>query len=401
MFGDLKGYELLEMLVDAGREGLNDEQRAAIGYISVAGMLAPQLNDQHLLAAAVAMDPAYTSLPIVGVGNACDSGGLALLDAAKTVRCGDTHVALAIGVEKMNIKKPGKDGKPPKTDSIKIGQMLGTAAHPDDRFPPFSFPHLFARIMNMYMERYGISEEQLAILPPYLYANAAYNPLAHMRTPRNPITVESVLSSYRLFQKDGETGEGEDLPLKLEECSQISDGYSRFVVCDEEGLSMLGLTKDDVTVLAGWGHAVDGLSIASRGDNVLQPVGAKKAFVEALRMSKIPPECIGVLETHDCFSIMLPLTAEIAGLAEPGQGLPYFVDHMMGIDSDLPTNTSGGLMAKGHPISATGLALAGWVHQQILGQVPVELKVSNCENGISLNIGGPIASTVCLAQYRA
>ncbi|NQV13490.1 MAG: hypothetical protein HQ530_04300 [Parcubacteria group bacterium] len=74
---------------------------------------------------------------------------------------------------------------------------------------------------------------------------------------------------------------------------------------------------------------------------------------------------------------------------------------MMGIESDLPTNTSGGLIAKGHPISATGLAMVGQVHQQILGQVPRELQVPNCKNGVTLNIGGAIASTVCTVQRRA
>jgi len=312
VFGDLKGYELLEMLADAGKEGLNEEQRAAIGYISVAAMLGPQVNNQHLLAAAIAMDPAYAGLPIMGVGNACDSGGLALLDAAKAVRCGDTHVALAIGAEKMHVKKEDKN-KPGtfKTDSIKIGRALGTAAHPDDRCEPFSFPHVFARIMDMYMKKYGVSEENLAVLPPYLYANAAHNPLAQMRAPKSPVTVESVMESGYLFRHGKNRYEGEDLPLKFGDCSLVTDGYGRFIVCDEEGLKMLGLTKDDVTVLAGWGQAVDGLSIASRGDKLLQPVGAKKAFRLAADMATIVAQDVGVMETHDCFTIMLALTPEI------------------------------------------------------------------------------------------
>lgn len=396
-FGDYPQYDLLSMLADAGKEGLTDEQKKAIGYISVAGLLTPMLNDQCLLAGLVAMAPPFTGLPITGVGNACDSGGLAVLDATKAVLCGQTHVAMAMGVEKMNVKKDGKRG--PKTDSIKIGQMLGTAAHPDDRFPPFTFPHAFALIMAKYMKTHGYGEKDFATLPPYLYTNATHNPLAHCHTTKEPVTPEAVMESYRLFKADADAGYPE-LPLKLLECSQISDGWARIVVCDEEGLSMLGLSKENVTVLGGWGQAVDGLSIASRGEMLLQPQGAQRAFRQAIKMAEFSAENLGAVEIHDCFAIMLALTPEIFGLAKPGQGLPYFKDHMMGIDSGLPTNTSGGLIAKGHPISATGIAMIGWIHQQLLGQVPKSLQVPGCENGATFNIGGPLCSTVCTVQYR-
>ena len=70
-------------------------------------------------------------------------------------------------------------------------------------------------------------------------------------------------------------------------------------------------------------------------------------------------------------------------------------------DGELPINTSGGLIAKGHPISATGVAMVGWVHQQLLRKVPAELQVEDAEIGSTLNIGGPICSTVVTVQKHA
>ena len=290
-FGNLGNTDVVSMLFEAGSKDLEGIDRNKVDYISVAGLLTPIVNDQTLLAGLVAMDPAYTNKSITGVGNACDSGGLAVLDCATKVLAGQAHVGLAIGVEKMNPLEG-------KLDSTLIGNALGTAAHPEDRFPPFTFPHAFAIIMDRYMKKYGVSEEELAVIPPLFYENASHNELAHRHKMRAPVTVEAVMESYRLFKKP------EVLPLKLYECSQISDGWARILVCDEEGLGMLGIKKEETTELAGFGQAVDSLSLASRGEKLLEPVGAKKAFTDAMKMANANPSEISVQEIHDCFSIM-------------------------------------------------------------------------------------------------
>jgi acetyl-CoA acetyltransferase len=110
---------------------------------------------------------------------------------------------------------------------------------------------------------------------------------------------------------------------------------------------------------------------------------------------------LSLQEVHDCFSVMAPLSAEITGLAEVGRGLRYFMEGHARRDGRCPINTSGGLIAKGHPIAATGVAMIGWIHQQILGTAPEELQVGNAEVGSTLNIGGPICSTVVTVQRPA
>ncbi len=376
------------MLLDAGSEDLEGVDRSKVDHIAVAGLLTPIVNEQSLIAGLVAMDPVYANLSIKGVANACDSGGLAVLDCATQILAGLAHVGLAIGIEKMHPLEG-------KLDSTAIGHALGTAAHKEDLFSPFTFPHAFAVIMDRYMKEYGYTEEQFAVIPPMFYDNASHNELAHMHTTRKPVTEEAVLSSYRLFQ------EPEPLPLKLFECSQISDGWARIFVCDEEGLAILGINKADTTELSGFGQATDSLSLASRGDNLLKPIGARAAFDRAMAMANAKPSDISFQEVHDCFSVMGPLSMEITGQADLGKGLPFFMDGHARRDGKCPINTSGGLIAKGHPIGATGVAMIGWAHWQILGKVPTALQVANKDLGTTLNIGGPICSTVVTVQRPA
>lgn len=386
-FGNLGNTPIEAMIREAGSADLGDVDRGAVDHIAIAGLLTPTLNRQLLIAGLVAMDPTYAGKSIKGVVNACDSGGLAVADGAMTILAGQAHVALAVGIEKMHPLEG-------KLDSKVVGEALGAAAHQDDLFPPFTFPHSFAVIMERYMQAYGYTEEEFAVIPPLFYENASHNPMAHMHKPKAPVTVEAVMESYRLFREP-------PLPLKLFECSQISDGWARILVCDDEGLSRLGIPRAAATELAGLGQATDGLSMASRGDRLLRPVGAQRAFDAAMSMAGATPRDLSLEEVHDCFSVMAPLAVEISGLAEPGKGLRYFMDGRARRDGQCAINTSGGLIAKGHPISATGVAMVGWVHQQLLGIVPKASQVAGARCGATLNIGGPICSTVATVQRPA
>ena len=129
--------------------------------------------------------------------------------------------------------------------------------------------------------------------------------------------------------------------------------------------------------------------------------GARAAFDRAMNMAEASPADIRVQEVHDCFSVMAALAVETTGQADVGQGLHYFQEGKAEVGGSCPINTSGGLIAKGHPISATGVAMVGWIHQQILHKVPAELQVENAELGSTLNIGGPICSTVVTVQKPA
>jgi acetyl-CoA acetyltransferase len=104
---------------------------------------------------------------------------------------------------------------------------------------------------------------------------------------------------------------------------------------------------------------------------------------------------VNVAEVHDCFTVMGALGTEVIGKAEPGRGAQYWVDGKARPDGECGINTSGGLIAKGHPIGATGIAMIGWASLQLRGKAPAELQVRSPKLAATFNIGGPICASVC------
>lgn len=347
---------------------------------TVGGCLTPLLGDQVLLSGLVASERGMAGKPIETVENACATGGQAILSVLHKLLLGEGEVGIALGVEKMRDNEGKADGK-------LIGKVLGSASHPDDRpGKVFVFPHLFAEVMDLYMREWGVSEWDLAHVPVTFYEHATHNPYAQMRG--ISMTVEKVLT---IEGPNRYIAEG--LPLKTYECSQISDGWAAIVLATEEGLRRLGIDRARTAEVVGFGQATDPLS--TKGRDVLRPAGAYKAMRTAYEMAGIGPDDVDVAEVHDCFGIMGALAVEILGKVPAGQGARYYVEGKARIAGGaLPINTSGGLIAKGHPISATGVAMVGWNYWQLTGQVPSELQVNNPRYAVTFNIGGPICASV-------
>ena len=338
------------------------------------------LNQQGLLAGLVAMVPGLEGKSIEAVENACASGGQAILSVAHKLLVGGGDVGLALGYEKMR----GPDGK---MDGKLIGQVLGYFSHPDERpGRVFVFPHLFAEVMDEYMKAYGVSEADLATIAVTEYENARHNPKAQMRA--NSVTLEQVT---RIEGPNRYIVEG--LPLKTFDCSQITDGYAGLLLATARGLEKLGVRKQDCVELAGFGQATDPLKKAGR--NVLQPAGANAAMRQAYTMAGVAPADVNVAEVHDCFTVMGALATEVIGKAAPGDGARYWVAGKARVDGECAINSSGGLIAKGHPIGATGIAMVGWCALQLLGKAPGPLQVKAPRAAATFNIGGPICASVC------
>ena len=138
------------------------------------------------------------------------------------------------------------------------------------------------------------------------------------------------------------------------------------------------------------------------GRDVLRPAGANRAMQDAYRMAGASPADVNVAEVHDCFTIMGAIGVEVLGHAEPGRGAAYWVDGKAApAGGPCAVNTSGGLIAKGHPVGATGVAMIGWAAKQLLGRVPAELQRPDAEVAATFNIGGPICASVCTVLKRA
>jgi acetyl-CoA C-acetyltransferase len=344
------------------------------------------LNSQGLLAGLVAMVPGLGGKPIEAVENACASGGQAILSVAHKLLVGAGEVGIALGYEKMR----GADGK---ADGKLIGQVLGYFSHPDERAGKvFVFPHLFAEVMDEYMRAYGVSEADLATIAVTEYENAQHNPYAQLRAVRVTLEQAMKIEGPNRYVVEG-------LPLKTYDCSQITDGYAGLILATERGLSRLGVKKADCVELAGFAQATDPLM--KQGRDVLHPAGANGAMKKAYAMAGVEPADVNVAEVHDCFTIMGALATEVIGKAAPGRGAQYWVDGKARVDGECAINSSGGLIAKGHPIGATGIAMVGWSAWQLLGKAPAPLQVRNPRAAATFNIGGPICASVCTVLKRA
>jgi len=390
-FGKLYDVTVPELLRRAAEGACADAgcEPAAVEVASVGAACPGTLNRQGLLAGLLAEVPGLAGKPIEAVENACASGGQAVLSVLWKLQLGLGDLGLAVGYERMRDAAGSMDGR-------HVGEVLGYFSHPDERDGKvFVFPHLFAEVMRDYMAAWDVSEEDLAHVAVTEYAHAAHNPDAQMRGVGLTLDQAMTLAGPNRYIVDG-------LPLKTFDCSQISDGAAGLLLATEAGLSRLGRSPADAVEIAGWGQATDPL--AKDGRDVLRPAGAHAAMAAAYRRAGVAPRDVDVAEVHDCFTVMGAIGVEVLGLAEPGRGAQYWVDGRASVteagDGNVPINTSGGLIAKGHPIGATGVAMLGWCARQLTGRVPAELQVPDAEVAATFNIGGPITASVCTVLRR-
>ena len=376
---DMRVPDIVRNAIEGACKEIGAEPRA-IDVGSAGSACNLSLNGQGLLSGLMAMVPGLEGKPLEAVENACASGGQAVLSVAQKLQLGLGEVGVALGYEKMRLDDGKMDGK-------RIGEVLGYFSHPDEREGKvYVFPHLFAEVMADYMKTHGVGEAELAEIAVREYAHANHNPFAQMRKVKLDLETALKIEGINRYIVDG-------LPLKTYDCSQITDGYAALILATEEGLSRLGLAKADCVRLAGWGQATDPLK--KEGRDVLRAAGARQAMSQAYAMAGRSPGDVSVAEVHDCFTVMGAIGTEVIGKADYGKGWKYWKDGRAGINGECAINSSGGLIAKGHPIGATGVAMIGWCVWQLTGKAPEGLQVPHPRVAATFNIGGPICASVC------
>jgi acetyl-CoA C-acetyltransferase len=387
-FGKLLGMTVPQ-IVDSAIQGACRQihtEPSALDVGSIGAACNFSLNEQGVLAGLMADTPGMEGKPIESVENSCASGGQAVLSVIQKLQLGMGETGIAVGYEKMRDAEGKMDGK-------LIGKVLGYFSHPDERAGKvFVFPHIFAEVMRDYMDAYGVTERDLAAIAVQEYANARLNPCAQMNKVQITLDQALKIEGFNRYVIEG-------LPLKTYDCSQITDGYASLILATVEGLAKLGVAKSECVEVAGWGQATD--PIRKAGRDVLHPAGAYRAMRAAYQMAAVEPKDVNVAEVHDCFTVMGALGTEVIGKAEPGKGARYWVEGKAAPDGECAINTSGGLIAKGHPIGATGIAMIGWSALQLLGKAPAGLQVPNPRAAATFNIGGPICASVCTVLRAA
>jgi acetyl-CoA acetyltransferase len=381
-FGKLMGMTVPEIVGNAVTEVCQEIKvpPSALDVGSIGAACNFTLNKQGLLAGLMASVPGMQAKPIECVENACASGGQAILSVIYKLLAGVGDVGVAVGYEKMRDADGKMDGK-------LIGEVLGYFSHPDERAGKvFVFPHLFAEIMQCYMQVYGVTESDLAQIAVNEYQNAKYNPWAQMNKVQITLEQAMKIEGINRYVVEG-------LPLKTYDCSQITDGYAALILATEEGLGKLGVAKADCVEIAGYAQATDPLQ--KEGRNTLYPTGAHTAMKKAYEMAGLKPADVDVAEVHDCFTVAAALGTEVIGKAAPGKGARYWVDGKAAVDGECGINLSGGLIAKGHPVGATGVAMLGYCFRQLQGKAAKEVQRRDAKVAATFNIGGALCASVC------
>ncbi|HVX23200.1 MAG TPA: thiolase family protein [Acidimicrobiales bacterium] len=339
---ELAATAIDEALTAAGI-GRGDVEQAFVGNV----FGGPGIAQQVLRAAGIA------GIPVLRVEQACASGTTALHLAQEAVRSGQATTVLALGVEKMSDRIRG--AIPPEADDEE-----GRTGMP--------LPGMYAMSARRYLDLYGVTIEDLAMVSVKNHRHAMANSRAQYS---GSFTVEDVLDSRMIAD-----------PLTLLQCSAIADGAAAAVVqapaAVAGGASPVGIRS------SAW---VGGGLWPSGTDHVwnfeLIEATAAKAYAEA----GVRPSDVDVLEVHDAFTIGELVTLEALGLADVGKGHHLLRDGQTFVGGRQPVNPSGGLLSRGHPIGATGLAQVAEVYWQLTGQAAGR-QVPGARLGLVETMGG-------------
>jgi len=294
------------------------------------------------------------NIPIIRTPTACSSGGTALWTANRIAMNDDKiNNIMALGVEKLST-----------CPTFIVADELMMAA--DQKFEQpegMIFPAQNALVAQQHFMKYGSNSDDLALIALKNHENAFLNPKAKFF--KKKVTLDTIKKSPIIAS-----------PLRLFDCSITVDGSAACILSKE---------KSDIEIV-GSSLYTDYLSTFERDDMVTW-TATKKAAEDAYKQAQIKPKDVDLAEIHDAFTIVELISYEDLGFAEKGQGQELIRNGTVKLDGKIPVNTCGGLKAKGHPISPTGIAQIVELTEQLRGECK-ERQITNAKLGLAQNIGG-------------
>ncbi|WP_433212473.1 lipid-transfer protein [Microtetraspora malaysiensis] len=359
-YPDMVGEAVGAALADAGI-GYEAVERAAVGYVfgtSTAGQRA-------------LYDVGLTGIPIVNVNNNCATGSSALMLAREWVQAGLADVALAVGFEKMTRDALNPSGALPKVTTVDrhlevLVSTYGWAAAP-------MTAQFFGNAAREHMDRHGTTAAQIASIAVKNHRHSVHNPYAQFQS---AYTLEQVLGDKPIHE-----------PLTRSQCSPTSDGAAAAVVVGERYVREHGLEGRAVEILAQAMTTDTEEAFATRSH--IDVVGAPMTRAAARRVfarSGLGIGDVDVIELHDCFSINEILTYEALGMCPEGEGGTLAESGATTYGGRWVVNPSGGLISKGHPLGATGLAQCAELTWQLRGEAGAR-QVDGARIGLQHNLG--------------
>jgi len=340
-----------EALLDAG-VGISDIEASVMGTANQ--FLAGASQPGAIMASYLGLSPK----PSLTVSDACATGSAAIRAGWAFVKAGIYDLVLVCGAEKMN--------EIPTTTAI---EMMSLAGDPKWEVSQTGITDAgaYAMFAKSHMHNFGTTERQMAAVAVKNHKYATMNPVAQFQ---KEITIDAVLKSKVVAS-----------PLKLLDCSPITDGASAVILASGEKARTL--TDTPVHIL-GVGCGTDTVALQSR-ESLVGLGCAVEASKQAYKMGGVSSEDIDVACVHDCFTIAELMAYEDLGFCKKGEGGVFAESDQTYIGGKIPVNVDGGLKAKGHPLGATGVSMAAEITKQLRGEAG-RRQVTGAEVGLSHNV---------------
>jgi acetyl-CoA C-acetyltransferase len=372
---------LRDVIVEAGRAAIADARidpgqiKSGVVGNFAAGRFTKQL---HLGSFLCEIEPALRGLPTFHTEAACASGSVAVMAAIHQVVGGIYDAVIVVGAEQQKTMSPAD-----------VGDVLASAGdygHERPMYGTYTFPSLFGKVAQIYHEAYGLGDKALPSIAYKNRAHARLNPLAQMRDVE--LTQETACT-------ESQANPNVAPPLRLSDCSQITDGAAAVILASERFVKGLPDAQRKVIRLLGWGHTTDHLPLHEKDAPVFTV--ARQSAKRAFDMANLTPRDLQGADIHDCFSISEVVAYEILGLAEPGQGKTLAESGntrhpaVGGPAGHVVVNPGGGLIGDGHPVGATGVRQVVEAFQQLTGQAG-RRQIENLRRYLTFNMGGSMTT---------
>jgi acetyl-CoA acyltransferase len=325
-----------------------------------------------------------TGIPVINVNNNCSTGSSALYMARRAVRGGLADCALALGFEKMEMGSLGVKWTDRTNPMDKHAEAMFKVRQPEASPPA---PQMFGNAGREHMEKYGSQPDHYAWIGWKNHKHSVNNPYAQFQT---EYSLEDIKNAKMIHD-----------PLTKLQCSPTSDGSACAIVASERFVDEHDLW-DRAVEIAGQAMVTDMTSTFDTA-SCMRIVGydmSKEAARRAYEEAGVGPEDVDVIELHDCFSANELITYEALGLAAEGEGHKLVENEDTTYGGRWVVNPSGGLISKGHPLGATGLAQCSELTWQLRGQAD-KRQVDGAKVALQHNIGLGGAAVVSVYKPAA
>ena len=350
--------DVKDLAGDATRDALKD---AGIGYDEIGQAFVGYINGMSTLGQQALYRVGMTGIPVYNVNNNCSTGSTALYMAYNAVRFGQNDAVLALGFEKM--QKGPLENQLPGLEKLKEETEK-------EKKPPIA-ARMFGDAGRDHMEKYGTKKETFAKIAVKNHRHSVNNPRSQYQ---QACTIEEVFASRLIYD-----------PLTILQCCPTSDGAAAAVLVSEDYLKKHA-TPNAVEIV-GMQMTTDKMDDFARGAIGMVGMGmTERAAKSVYEQAGAGPEDAQVIELHDCFSTNELITYEGLGLCKEGEGEKLVEDDATSYGGKWVINPSGGLLSKGHPLGATGLAQCAELNWQLRGQAE-KRQVEGAKLALQHNLG--------------